>query len=331
MWARKQQRDGFTIVELLIVIVVIGILAAISIVAYNGVQNRAKAAAIQSDLAGASKQLEMAKFGNSSEQYPVSLVAANLKASNGTVFDYNYDSGSNTYCLSATNAAISYSITNTNPVPTGGDCSTNSLVAWWPFNGNANDQSGNNNNGIVTATSLITGQNGQSNNAYSFNGTTSFISATFPTVAVTNVTISGWALIQSGVTKGTIAHVGAGNGYSIGVGTGLNSLDARVVALFPGVRWIISSTAATTGWHLFTLVLDASGTPTLYLDGVSAGSYVGSRANIPTAQISMGRNIGDEGASQAERSFNSSLDDIRVYSRALPQSEIQSLYSAGAK
>jgi type II secretion system protein G len=40
MWAQKQK--GFTIVELLIVIVVIGILAAITIVAYNGVQSRAR-------------------------------------------------------------------------------------------------------------------------------------------------------------------------------------------------------------------------------------------------------------------------------------------------
>ena len=41
MWAKKYNR-GFTIVELLIVIVVIGILAVITIVAYNGVQARAK-------------------------------------------------------------------------------------------------------------------------------------------------------------------------------------------------------------------------------------------------------------------------------------------------
>jgi type IV pilus assembly protein PilA len=46
MWA-KNKKSGFTIVELLIVIVVIGILAAITIVAYNGVQTRAKASATQ--------------------------------------------------------------------------------------------------------------------------------------------------------------------------------------------------------------------------------------------------------------------------------------------
>ena len=46
----RQTQKGFTIVELLIVIVVIGILAAIVIVAYNGIQNRANDTAIQSDL-----------------------------------------------------------------------------------------------------------------------------------------------------------------------------------------------------------------------------------------------------------------------------------------
>jgi len=49
MWAKNKQ-IGFTIVELLIVIVVIGILAAIIIVAFNGTQNKANDAAVQSDL-----------------------------------------------------------------------------------------------------------------------------------------------------------------------------------------------------------------------------------------------------------------------------------------
>ena len=46
----KHKQTGFTIVELLIVIVVIGVLAAITIVAFNGIQNRANDSTVQSDL-----------------------------------------------------------------------------------------------------------------------------------------------------------------------------------------------------------------------------------------------------------------------------------------
>jgi len=53
----RNKAQGFTIVELLIVIVVIGILAAITIVAYNGIQQRATVAAIQSELAQNAKAI----------------------------------------------------------------------------------------------------------------------------------------------------------------------------------------------------------------------------------------------------------------------------------
>lgn len=42
--------SGFTLIELLIVIVVIAILAAISVVAYSGIQNRANDSIVQQDL-----------------------------------------------------------------------------------------------------------------------------------------------------------------------------------------------------------------------------------------------------------------------------------------
>lgn len=58
----RQKRNGFTIVELLIVIVVIAILASISIVAYNGVQQRANEARLSSDINGIKKGMELYKL-----------------------------------------------------------------------------------------------------------------------------------------------------------------------------------------------------------------------------------------------------------------------------
>jgi prepilin-type N-terminal cleavage/methylation domain-containing protein len=58
----KSKMPGFTIVELLIVIVVIAILAAITIVAYNGIQERGRDAARESDLASLAKLLTIYKL-----------------------------------------------------------------------------------------------------------------------------------------------------------------------------------------------------------------------------------------------------------------------------
>ena len=47
---------------------------------------------------------------------------------------------------------------------------TTGLVGYWPFNGNANDESGNGNNGTVNGATLTTDRFGSANSAYSFNG-----------------------------------------------------------------------------------------------------------------------------------------------------------------
>lgn len=53
--------QGFTIVELLIVIVVIAILASISVVAYRGISDRANDTVVENDLAAITKTLELIK------------------------------------------------------------------------------------------------------------------------------------------------------------------------------------------------------------------------------------------------------------------------------
>jgi prepilin-type N-terminal cleavage/methylation domain-containing protein len=69
MWAQYKQQPGFTIVELLIVIVVIGVLASITVVAYNGVQNRAYNTAVQSDLKNLAQTFEV--YNGEKGVYPV--------------------------------------------------------------------------------------------------------------------------------------------------------------------------------------------------------------------------------------------------------------------
>ncbi len=73
MQPKSARARGFTIVELLIVIVVIGILAAISIVAYNGVAAKARDVQREQDVKTIAKALEMYYVDNG--YYPASYCA----------------------------------------------------------------------------------------------------------------------------------------------------------------------------------------------------------------------------------------------------------------
>jgi general secretion pathway protein G len=120
---------GFTIVELLVVIVVIGILAAVTIVSYNGITQKASLAVIQFDLDNAYKRLEMYKVQNSS--YPTEIDATYcpkspvpdtnncLKFSQGMVFT-GYIGNMSSFGLSVTKDSKVYSITQKGAVLSSG-------------------------------------------------------------------------------------------------------------------------------------------------------------------------------------------------------------------
>ena len=120
-WAKQK---GFTIVELLIVIVVIGILAGISIVAYNGIQERAAKSSADSAISQVAKKVKMYALKNGS--YPADLSALNLPSSNEV--SYDYAASDEAFCLSATVRNVSRSIGQSGNLMSG-DCQF-ALVKW---------------------------------------------------------------------------------------------------------------------------------------------------------------------------------------------------------
>ncbi len=93
-----KKANAFTIVELLIVIVVIAILAAISIVSYTGIQNRAVESSIKSDLSNFKKKIELAKVDATDGLYPsVPTVAMDIRFTRSS---YKTDRNNLYYCVS---------------------------------------------------------------------------------------------------------------------------------------------------------------------------------------------------------------------------------------
>lgn len=106
----KQKQQGFTIVELLIVVVVIAILAAITIVAYNGIQNRANDTAVQSDLRAFGVKIEQYVAEKDALPTLTQLSTLGLKASKGS-YGAHYDPGSTNgynllYCMRTSDKAF---------------------------------------------------------------------------------------------------------------------------------------------------------------------------------------------------------------------------------
>ncbi len=115
----NKRAKGFTIVELLIVIVVIGVLTAISVVAYNGITEKTRNSALRADLSNAQKQLKL--FQVEAGSFPAT--ADNLKFSPGITHNYIVNNSSNpqTFCLDAQNGLSKLMVTESE-MPMEGGC-----------------------------------------------------------------------------------------------------------------------------------------------------------------------------------------------------------------
>ncbi len=114
---------GFTIVELLIVVVVIAILAAITIVAFNGVKDKAVTASTKTDLSQNAKTLEQYYVING-ELYPTNATVGGLSASSGSSLSYYPAPDFKSYCLQVVNGNTVFRTSNTELTPVEGLCGT---------------------------------------------------------------------------------------------------------------------------------------------------------------------------------------------------------------
>jgi hypothetical protein len=204
---------------------------------------------------------------------------------------------------------------------------TNGLVGWWPFNGNANDESVNGNNGTVNGPTLTTDRFGNANSAFSFtNNSISVLNSNFAAFGSNSFSCSVWAKYTNpGNSLGNFVRYGNGvNGDGWGMRyTGdskINSLEYSVTN-----NNITSSLAYNdNNWHNIIFVKDVNNLSViLYIDGVLINTVSMMSSYINDISIGLPFNIG---TANGYENFIGSLDDIGIWNRALTQCEIQVLY-----
>ena len=320
-------RRGFTIVELLIVIVVIAILAAITIVAYNGIQNQAKVAALTSELSQAAKAVETYKAKNTAAMYPTAL--SQVEGLNTSGYDYFYNQRQNTYCIERANGALRYSM-NAGSSPREGRCMLNCLLAWLPLNGSLEEAVAGVGVSPSGAVSVTQGANGKQDGAYQIgaSGMLTLATANLPS-SLSSFSISVWARGVSGTSGDYSYVVYRGAGSSIGSSIyWLGILPNGNYSLAVNGQYNAGNTnvaGSSTTWRHLVLTYDGS-RQYMYVDGTLRGEVaIGSISNATTSNsLTVGAGPGNY------RSFSGTVDDVRVYSRALSATEVTNTYTEGA-
>ncbi|HZP55336.1 MAG TPA: type II secretion system protein [Candidatus Saccharimonadales bacterium] len=147
MVSLKRRSSGFTIVELLIVIVVIGILAALVIVTYNGIQQKARDTERKTDVKALQGQLEAywannAKYPTMAQLNDSAFRTANLKGLDPAALQ-DPKGTSQAVCASSTSSCYGYSVTPSGCDNSTTDCDNYVLTATLEAGGTFSVQSNN--------------------------------------------------------------------------------------------------------------------------------------------------------------------------------------------
>ena len=214
------------------------------------------------------------------------------------------------------------------------------LVGWWPFNGNANDESGNGNNGLVSGAILTPDRFGTSNKAYYFDGISNYITVP-PASGLYNAscyTVSAW--IKNDAWSNTTEYQWlifgkAGSVPQFVLRPASNEQDARMQFCdgisCPGT--ITTSNVMDYNWHH---VVGYVGQDSIWIffDGQKQGAianviYNPQLCNSADYQIGGFRNaVYCGGNSFLSQIFHGTIDDIAVYNRKLTPFEILQLYNS---
>lgn len=212
---------------------------------------------------------------------------------------------------------------------------TDGLVASFPFNGDADDFSGNGNDGVNYGALLTFDRFGYANRAYYFNGINAYIQVNdAPSLRPTNaLSISAWVRIDDVstdytriVTKGKNLAAAYSN-YQLITGTRSGFADYSEQPLFtlwPSERYDFPHPTHTLGygiWHHMCGTWDGT-TATLYYNGIKEGSLsIGGTMVYDSNPLVIGKDL------FYNYCFNGAIDDIRIYNRALSSNEVQRLYN----
>jgi hypothetical protein len=209
----------------------------------------------------------------------------------------------------------------------------NGLIAYYPFNGNANDESGNANNGTVNGASLTTDRFGRANKDYRFNGTNNYIQLP-SSIQPNNISVGVWFKLASNATNQTIIRQrssGFSISYSLTAWYGVtNQLRTE---LYKSSNNSYSNNFSKTlndgKWHQCTFTYDSS-LYSVYIDGVLEYQETNlTRLPIFYNNAGNGFCIGRDG-DNANWYLNGYVDDVVIYNRAINSTETQQLYNPQA-